>query len=201
MYVTRHSRVSVELGDRLWALYESSYRETAEAAVTREMYFRDEFDVVINDPTNRVWTLWKDERPYGIMVIAADVGATRYLSRAYLEARYSDKVRQGLVRYILFVAIDSSRTGLAAVYKLVGTAFALEAQEGSLMIFDSPAKNHGQRGSMAELVRRIAHRAGESTMEEIEVQRYYAVSFAGPAGAQVGDTEAVAVESDVDVTV
>jgi hypothetical protein len=201
MYVTRHSQVSAELADRLWNLYETSYRETAEAAVTREMYYRDEFDVVVNDPTNRVWVLWKDEQPFGIMVLAADVGATRYLSRAYLEARYPEKLRAGLIRYILFAVIDRSSSGLSAPFKLSTTVFALEAQEGSLVVFDSPAKNHGQRGGMAELVRRAARIAGESTMEEIEVQRYYAVSFAGPAGAQVGDTEAVAVESDVDVTV
>jgi hypothetical protein len=201
MYVTRHSRVSAQLGERLWHLYESSYQKTAEAAVTREMYFREEFDAVVSDITNRVWILWKDEQPFGMMVLATDVGATRYLSRSYLEARYPEKLHAGLVRYILFAVIDRSSGGFSAPVKLAVTAFALEAQEGALVIFDSPAKNHGERGNMAELVRRVARLAGESVLEEIEVQRYYALTFAGPKVASGATTEEAAVESDEDVTV
>jgi hypothetical protein len=177
MYVTRHSRLALPLIDQLWELYERCYRETAEAAVTREQLYRSEFEAAVTDPTNRLWILWKDEQPIGVFVLASDIGATRYLSRAYLEARYPEKIRQGLVRYILFVVIDREHSGLSAAIKLGRTAFALEAQEGALVVFDVPAKNHGQRGTLADLARRIAALSGTATLSEIEVQRYYALDF------------------------
>jgi hypothetical protein len=183
MYVTRHSRVALPLIDELWDLYQRCYRETSEAAVTREALYRSEFEAAVTDPTNRLWILWKAEKPIGMIILASDVGATRYLSRAYLHARYPEKLRLGLVRYILWAVVDREHSGLPAAIKLGRTAFALEAQEGALIVFDVPAKNHGQRGTLPDLARRVAALSGDATLEEIEVQRYYALNFQSASDA------------------
>ena len=89
MFVTQHRGVSdLALIDRLWEHYERCYRQTAESAATREMFFRHEFDEVIRDSTNRTWVVWEGNQPIGSTVIATDFAATRYLSRAYFETRY-----------------------------------------------------------------------------------------------------------------
>lgn len=177
MHITRHSRVSGAQLDLLWALYERCYRFTAVEAVTREMLYRSEFEDAVLDPANRLWVLWEADQPVGMLMLATDVAATRYLSRGYLERRYPDKMAHGLVRYVLWVVVDGDRTSLADTIKLGRTAFALEAAEGSVVVFDVPATNYGTRGALPELARRVAQLVGDTTFREIEVQHYYALEF------------------------
>src|SRR4026208_2122378 len=89
MFVTRHNSV-VEHGllERLWELYELSYRRTAEESATREMFFRSEFDAAVADSSNRLWVLWADEEPVAMVLIATDIGSTRYLSQPFFERHF-----------------------------------------------------------------------------------------------------------------
>jgi hypothetical protein len=86
MFVTRHNSV-VERGllERLWDLYELAYRRTAEESASREMFFRSEFDAAVADPSNRLWVLWADDEPVAMVLIATDIGSTRYLSQPFFE--------------------------------------------------------------------------------------------------------------------
>jgi hypothetical protein len=198
MYVTRHTRIAAPLLDTLWELYERNYRDTAQATVTREALYRTEFEAALTDPSNRIWLLWKADEPIGIGVIASDISATRYLSRAYLEAHYPDKMARGLVRYVLFTVIDRNHAGLPAAVKLGRTGLALEAQEGALVVFDVPAKNYGERGNLAEMARRVAALSGQATLTEIEVQRYFALDFTAALDEpEISDEVAAAALDDV----
>ncbi len=91
MFVTRHNSV-VERGllERLWELYELAYRRTAEESASREMFFRSEFDAAIADSSNRLWVLWADDEPVAMVLIATDIGATRYLSQPFFDRHFTD---------------------------------------------------------------------------------------------------------------
>jgi hypothetical protein len=57
-------------------------------------------------------------------------------------------------------------------------AMAVEAREGSLLVFDMPEENQpNATGGAAELMRRMARMVGEAELLPLTVQRYYALDF------------------------
>lgn len=181
MFVTRHTHVvDPVLSDKLWRLYEVAYQGIAELAVTREMLFRTEFDEAIADPTNRLWVLWDDTAPVGMTLVATDITATRYLSRAYFEHHYPDHMRRGAVHYIMWLVVHPAHAARGALVRLAREGMALEAADGALLVFDSPEVNQpGLTGGFAEMAARSARFvAGPAPVHHLETQHYFAIDFA-----------------------
>jgi hypothetical protein len=189
MYVTRHQRVGPTLIGELWTLYEAAYRRTAEHAVSREQLYRSEFEAALQDESNRVWVVWDDVRPVAMALIATDVAATRYLSRAYLERHYPERLARGEIHYILWTVVDREFAAKGAIVRLAKGALALEAQDDALLIFDAPQSNQPNAdGGLAELALRLGKMVGMAELRPLEVQRYYALDFAG-SSADAGTDE------------
>lgn len=187
MFVTRHTHVTDPvLSDKLWQLYETAYSGMAEAAVTREMLFRSEFDEAIADPSNRLWVLWDDAAPVGMSLVATDIGSTRYLSRAYFETHFPDHMLRGAVHYIMWLVVHPAYMAKGAIVRLAKEGLALEASEGVLLVFDTPQANQRAGGGFEEMMSRLARSVmGGAPVHHLETQHYYAVDFA----SQVPDAE------------
>jgi len=181
MFVTRHNSV-VERGllERLWELYELSYRRTAEEAATREMFFRSEFDAAVADSRNRLWVLWADEEPVAMVLIATDIGSTRYLSQPFFERHFTDHARRGAVHYILFVVVHPRYAAKGALTRMARDVLGTEAAEGVLLVFDSPEYNQPRdEGGVALLMERLAKMVVHGApLVPLDVSRYYGIDFA-----------------------
>ena len=180
MFVTRHTHVvDTALADKLWHLYDIAYGGLSEQAVTREMLYRTEFDATIADPTNRLWVLWDDNMPVGMSLVATDIGSTRYLSRAYFELHYPDHMRRGVVHYIMWLVVHPAHVAKGAIVRLAKEGLALEASEGALLVFDSPAMSQPDvSGGFAEMMARLARAvSAEAPVRHLETQHYFAVDF------------------------
>lgn len=181
MFVTRHNAV-VERGllERLWNLYEQAYRQTAEESATREMLFRTEFDAAVADSTNRLWVLWSDEEPVAMVLIATDIGSTRYLSRPFFERWFTDHSRRGAVHYILFVVVHPRFAAKGALTRMARDVLGTEAAEGVLLVFDAPQVNQPRDdGGTALLMERLAKMVTTGApLVPLDVSRYYGIDFA-----------------------
>jgi GNAT superfamily N-acetyltransferase len=196
MYVTRHnSAVDRTLVDRLWCLYESAYQRTAEAAASREMFFRSEFESHLADPTNRLWVLWADDEPVGMVLIATDIASTRYLSAPFFERHFAGHSRRGAVHYILFVVVDPRFAAKGVLTRMARDVLGTEAAEGVLLVFDAPEYNQPQdEGGVALMMERLAKMvAGGAPLLPLDVSRYYGIDFAAsPAYTEHVDEVAIA---------
>ena len=181
MFVTRHNSV-VERGllERLWELYELSYRRTAEESATREMFFRSEFDAAVADSRNRLWVLWADEEPVAMVLIATDIGSTRYLSQPFFERHFTEHARRGAVHYILFVVVHPRYAAKGALTRMARDVLGTEAAEGVLLVFDSPEYNQPRdEGGVALLMERLAKMVVHGApLVPLDVSRYYGIDFA-----------------------
>jgi hypothetical protein len=181
MFVTRHNSV-VERGllERLWGLYELAYRRTAEESATREMLFRTEFDAAVADSRNRLWVLWADEEPVAMVLIATDIGSTRYLSEPFFERHFTDHARRGAVHYILFVVVHPRYAAKGALTRMARDVLGTEAAEGVLLVFDSPEYNQPRDdGGVALLMERLAKMVVHGApLVPLDVSRYYGIDFA-----------------------
>ncbi|MFN6118332.1 MAG: hypothetical protein ACK5CE_01645 [Actinomycetes bacterium] len=197
MFVTRHNSVTdPQLRERLWRLYELAFRPISELAVCREMMHRHEFEQLVADPVNRTWVLWHDDAPVAMTVITTDINTTQYLSKQFFERTYPDHVLRNAVHYVLFVVVHPVYEAKGALVKLSRESFGLEADEGNLVVFDTPLVNQpSERGGMAELVGRLAQMVSPGVeARQVDVQRFYAIDFEQGArhrralADQVGET-------------
>ncbi len=179
MFITRHSPVTdVTLRDRLWVLYQAAYVNVAEATVTHEMLDRFEFDDHLLDPTNRAWVVWADTTPIAMTLIATDVRRTRWLSEHFFRAHFPEQFAAGQVHYVVWAVVDPGFVARGASIFMARQAMAVEAREGSLLVFDLPEVNQpNSAGGAAELMLRMAKMVGEVQLLTLTTQRYYALDF------------------------
>ena len=196
MFVTKHSGVwDRDLLDRLWALYEIAYEPIAEAAVSREVLHRSEFDDVLRDPTFRVWLLWDDEEPVAMCVVATDLARSRYLSRPYFEKHYPEHYRNGTVHYIYWMVVHPEHEARGTIARIAKVGLAVEADEGALLVFDTPEVNERSvGGGFAQMMERLGQMIGvDAPVRVIDVQRYYAIDL---SAVRFGDAHADESERD-----
>jgi Acetyltransferase (GNAT) family len=203
MFVTRHNSV-VERGllERLWELYELAYRRTAEESASREMFFRSEFDAAIADSSNRLWVLWADDEPVAMVLIATDIGATRYLSQPFFDRHFTDHARRGAVHYILFVVVHPRYAAKGALTRMARDVLGTEAAEGVLLVFDSPEINQPRNeGGVALLMERLANMVARGApLVPLDVSRYFCIDFAATSAyTEAPQPEPAKVERPADV--
>jgi hypothetical protein len=69
-------------------------------------------------------------------------------------------------------------------------AMAIEAREGSLLVFDMPETNQpNEQGGAAELMFRMARQVGGAQLVPLTVQRYYALDFSPALAEEQNSTE------------
>ena len=183
MHVTRHSAISdPTLIDRLWTLYTRAYLPVVESTVTHELLERSAFSAQLRSPVNRVWVVWDADLPVAMTVISTDVRSTRWLSEHFFAKNFPDRFAAGQVHYVVWAVVDPGYVARGAVVHLGKHCLAVEAEEGALLVFDTPEVNQpNDTGGSAELLLRLARMVSDAELVPISVQRYYAISFPAPS--------------------
>lgn len=188
MYITRHTRLGdVDLRDRLWEFYRRAYANNPLHPFT-ELVNRSEFDECLLNAANRVWVVWDGGRPVVMTLISTDITSTRWLNAEYFRRHHADRMRLGLVHYVMWVVVDPDEQLRGANVALAKEALSAEARDGALLVFDVPESHQPTSdGGAAELMLRMARMVGEVRLLPLSAQRFYALDFApqtriGPDG-------------------
>jgi len=179
MHVTRHSAIAdPQLSGRVWVLYPRAYLPIVKETVTHEMLDRHEFAEQLRSAVNRVWVVWEGEIPVAMTVISTDVRSTRWLSEHYFARHFPDRYAAGTVHYVVWAVVDPAYVTRGAVFHLGRHCLAVEAEEGALLVFDTPEANQpNETGGSAGLLLRLARMVADAELVPISVQRYFAISF------------------------
>jgi len=178
MFITRHTRLGdADLRDRLWEFYRRAYANNPLHPFT-ELVNRSEFDEGLHNSTNRVWVVWDGDRPVVMTLIATDITSTRWLNPEYFKRNHAERMRKGLVHYVMWVVVDSDVEIRGANIALAKEALAAEARDGALLVFDLPESHQptDERGA-AELMLRMARIVGEVQLVPLSSQRFFALDF------------------------
>ena len=187
MFIPRHTRLGdVELRDRLWEFYRRAYANNPVLPFT-ELVNRSEFDEALLNSTNRVWVVWEDNRPMVMTLIATDITSTRWLNPDYFRQHHAERMRKGLVHYVMWVVVDSDVEVRGANIALAKEALAAEARDGALLVFDLPeTRQPDDHGGAAELMLRMGQMVGEVQLVPLAAQRFFALDFT-PVGSDVAN--------------
>ncbi|MFN8023099.1 MAG: hypothetical protein U0Q03_16350 [Acidimicrobiales bacterium] len=193
MFVTRHQGITdARLRDQLWSLYAVATHGADRTAAVRLTVDHLDFDAQVSDPLHRLWVVWDDTTPVAAALIATDprarTPAGRALSTAWFEQAYPDHALRGAVHQLCWVVTHPAWVARGALIRLAKDAFAAEAAEGALLVFDAPqALQPDDTGGMAALVHEAARLvAPDATVTRIEVERTFVTDFGQVADAPGG---------------
>jgi len=178
MFITRHTRLGdVELRDRLWNFYRRAYANNPVQPFT-ELVNRAEFDDCLLNSTNRVWVVWDQDRPMVMTLISTDITSTRWLNPDYFRTHFAERMRKGLVHYVMWVVVDPDVEVRGANIALAKEALAAEARDGALLVFDLPETHQpNEEGGAAALMLRMARMVGNAELLPLAAQRFFALDF------------------------
>ncbi|MCY7298092.1 MAG: hypothetical protein LH616_02640, partial [Ilumatobacteraceae bacterium] len=96
-----------------------------------------------------------------------------------------DHMRRGVVHYIMWLVIHPAHVAKGAIVRLAKEGLALEASEGALLVFDSPAANQPEvTGGFAEMMARLSNAVSAGApVHHVETQHYFAVDFSAVTDA------------------
>jgi len=110
-------------------------------------------------------------------------------SEHYFKKNYPKQFATNKVHYVVWAVVDPSYVTKGVSMFMARQAMAVEAREGSLLVFDMPETNQpNELGGAAELMHRMARQVGGARLVPLTVQRYYALDF---SPSQVGEPEVV----------
>jgi hypothetical protein len=193
MFITRHTRLGdANLRDRLWRFYRGAYARNP-ILPTTEVVDRAEFDDTLLNATNRVWVVWEGDRPVVMTLIATDIASTRWLNPEPFRRHHAERMRRGLVHYVIWVVVDPDVEVRGANVALAREALTAEARDGALLVFDLPGSQQpDDAGGAAEPMLRMAKVVGDVELVPLATVRYYALDFAqSPPRGGADDTDKI----------
>ena len=112
-------------------------------------------------------------------LISTDITSTRWLNPDYFRTHFAERMRKGLVHYVMWVVVDPDVELRGANIALAKEALAAEAQDGALLVFDLPETHQpNDEGGAAALMLRMARMVGEADLLPLSSQRFFALDFA-----------------------
>jgi hypothetical protein len=98
-------------------------------------------------------------------LIATDITSTRWLNPDYFRKHFAERMRRGLVHYVMWVVVDPDVELRGANIALAKEALAAEARDGALLVFDLPESHQPtDEGGAASLMLRMARMVGEADL-------------------------------------
>jgi hypothetical protein len=111
-------------------------------------------------------------------LIATDIASTRWLNPEYFRRHHAERMRRGLVHYVMWVVVDPDVEVRGANVALAKEALTAEARDGALLVFDLPGSHQpDEAGGAAELMLRMAKVVGDVELVPLATVRYYALDF------------------------
>lgn len=164
--------------DAFYPAYAAAFEPLRTRAAARHILSAAEFAEEMTDPRIDKYVVWTDDgEPVAMTTMTTDLSAVAWISPEYFAARYPEHYARGAVYYLGYTLVGPGRKRHGA-FALMMDAVVRRLIEGrAVCAFDICAYND-ERG----IGRRIAAlcRAGNSTIDPVDVQTYYAASFGGP---------------------
>lgn len=176
------SHVSVEqivggqTADDLYEMYRAAFIPLHSRAAFGHLLPRAEFNASLQAPTVNKLIAWDHKgRPVGMTTLTTDL-STEPVSEWFYAERYPTEYARGDLFYLGFLLVrpDAQRGGV--LVELLKTVATHVSAAGGVVAFDVCGFND-ETFKFAQVCAMIAGRIRPSSIEKIDVQSFYAVSF------------------------
>jgi hypothetical protein len=171
--IKKIGRISGSLAAEGWALYRQAFRELDTLAVQRHLMSQGEFHDVLDDSRVDKYVYVHDGTVAGLSTYTNDLHAVPLISPAYFQHRWPQHFRDGLIWYVLFVAVAPAapRTAFAELL----AAMHQDSSRDAITALDVCAHNEQDRHHLPRSVQKMLHRIDPGVeMERLDTQSYWA---------------------------
>jgi hypothetical protein len=165
-----------ELQDALYGMYADAFTPFAERAAMCHLLTEDAFGALLANPRVMKIVAWDNTgAPIGLTTLTTDL-STEQIAAEFYTRRYPAAHAAGELYYIgfLLVRADAQRSGVLP--RLLRALVEQVSTDGGVIAFDVCGYND-ETMQYAKMASALAAQIRPSTLEQIDVQTYYAVSF------------------------
>ena len=177
MNITIEEFISDEHVEHFYGLYAKAFGPMQARAAARHMLTGEEFAEEMADKRVEKYVATDTAgAPMALMTFTGDLSAVPWISPQFYAARYPDELARGAVFYMGYLLVDRSRATPELFGELIQRVVDRMTAIQGVCVFDVCAYNDSRSvGRMADRLRST----GAAEVEVLDVQTYYAASFAG----------------------
>jgi len=174
--VTVEHEITAALHDALYAIYVAAFTPLAAQAAMCHVLTKESFVALLMDHGVMKIVAWDDDGvPAGLATLTTDL-STEIIGEEFYIRRFPDAHAAGALHYLGFLLVrpDAQRSGV--LQRLIRGVVEQVSAAGGVIAFDVCGYND-ETFQFAKTASALAARIRPSTLEKIDVQTYYAVSF------------------------
>lgn len=177
MNITLQETISDEHVDHFYRLYAKAFGPMRVRAAARHMLTGEEFAEEMADKRVEKYVVSDAAgEPMALMTFTGDLSAVPWISPQFYAARYPEETARGAVFYMGYLLVDRSRATPELFTELIQRLVDRMTAIQGVCVFDVCAYNDSRSvGRMADRLQST----GAAEVEVLDVQTYYAASFAG----------------------
>jgi GNAT superfamily N-acetyltransferase len=177
--LTVEESISAEHIAHFYQLYLAAMAPMQTRAAARHLLTAEEFTRDMTDPRVQKHVVWDENgTPVGLGTYTLDLATVPFISPSFYERCYPQEYARGAIVYLGFLLVHPGARGQGALRMILNSAIDLVRSVDGVIVFDVCAHNDANTlGYMRDLM--LA--TGESTIEPVDVQTYYAASFTDAA--------------------
>lgn len=177
MNITIEETISDAHAELFYGLYAKAFGPMRARAAARHMLTGEEFAEEMADKRVEKYVTWDAAgEPMALMTFTGDLSAVPWISPDFYAARYPDESARGAVFYMGYLLVDRSRATPELFGELIQQLVDRMTAIQGVCVFDVCSYNDSRSvGRMADRLQS----SGAAEVEVLDVQTYYAASFAG----------------------
>lgn len=177
------AKVTIELdvvgdaADDLYDMYRAAFIPLRSRAAVEHLLPRAEFDSLLRAPTVNKIIAWDHlDRAIGMTTLTTDLTTEHMVSEPFYAERFPEEYARGDLYYLGFLLVrpDAQRGGVLA--ELIKTLVSYVGSAGGVVAFDV-CRFNDEIFKFAQICALLARRIRPASIEAIDVQTYYALSF------------------------
>ncbi len=175
--ITCETTVPDEHAETFYELYLEAFGPMRTLAVARQVLHRDEFLAEMTD--SRVWkyVAWDgDGRPMGLATLTRDLSVIPWISPEYFTARYPEHAARNAIYYLGFTVVHPGQRHQRLLDTIFEAGLSRLIDDKAVCAFDVCAFNDVEFG-LSDRIEALLHRLADVTVEIIDTQTYYNVTF------------------------
>lgn len=171
-----HQHVDGLAADDIYDMYLAAFVPLHSRAALGHLLTRRKFDETLTAPTiNKIIAWDHKDRAIGMATLTTDL-STEAISEVFYAERFPEQYASGDLFYLGFLLVrpDAQRGGVLA--ELVQSCISHVSDRGGVIAFDV-CRFNDETFKFAQICALMARRVRPSSIETIDVQTYYAVTF------------------------
>jgi len=173
MRITRETKISSELTQQFWELYDLAFEPLRTASPCRQYMRKHEFVAEMTDERMLKFLLWDDDGlAVAMVLVATDLSVIDWISPDYFQAKFPEHYAKGTIYYFGALLVKPDSQGQHYSSFLLDELDNFVIRNNGIAAFDCCSLNNEW---MPDMIHKITLKQTPGDLVELDQQFYYTV--------------------------